>query len=292
MLAVQKLWQRMEKETEEKMKKRMLVIADLHCGHHVGLMPNNFRDFKGTEYPQNEQQVLLWNRFVEKLEPLRPFDICLLNGDAIDGRGEKSGSTEVWTADRNVQIRCAGEILRYINADHYLLTHGTRYHVGFSGEDFEDNLAQYVSSELNKDCRIKSQAFIDINGLKIHAKHKINSSSIPHGRFTALARQRVWNLFWSEHGEAPRCNIFIRSHVHYYDYCGGFKWHAVITPALQGWGTKFGNRECEGTIDWGFLVFDIWDQETWDVIPVVDRNTQQVEIVDFNQPKVDILEYV
>lgn len=188
---------------------------------------------------------------------MRPIDLCLANGDMIDGRGEKSGSTELITSDRIEQCGLASEILKYIDAKEYIFTYGTGYHASGSGEDFEDIIAKDFKA------KIGGQQFFSVNGLIFHAKHKISGSSIPHGRFTALARQKMWNLFWSEYGQTPRAHVFIRSHCHYYDFCGGRGWLAMITPGLQGWGSKFGERICEGTVDFGFVHFDIIDKEQW-----------------------------
>jgi len=220
----------------------LLIVADFHSGHKSGLRKG------GGKY---------WDYFIQEVKALGKIDICLANGDLIDGRGERSGGTELITTDRHEQSEMAQEILEEINATDYLFTYGTKYHTSSDGEDFEGEVAKHFKAPIG------GQQFFDINGLVFHAKHKISGSSIPHGRFTALARQKVWNLFWSEYKQVPKANIFIRSHVHYYDFCGGYNWLAVITPALLGWGTKYGERECEGTIDFGIFHMDIEDQNNW-----------------------------
>lgn len=229
--------------------KRLLVVSDFHCGSRLGLMVD-----KTSEH---------WKAFSSAIDKLKPFDVCLVNGDAIDGKGEKTGGTEQLTSDRIEQKNMAIEVLEFIDAKKYLFTYGTPYHAG-KEEDWEKLIAEKF------DARISGQEFFDVNGLMFHAKHKIARSTIPHGRFTPLARQKVWNLFWSEYGEAPKVDVFIRSHTHYFAYCGDCGYLAIITPALQRWGSKYGERMCEGTIDFGFIVFDIlsrgdyhWDKYIW-----------------------------
>jgi len=219
-----------------------LIVSDFQCGHKNGLRKGNGKH---------------WNYFIGEVKSLGKIDLCLVNGDLIEGRGQRSGGTELITTDRLQQSELAVEILEEINATDYLFTYGTTYHVGSDGEDFEDQIAKHFKA------KIGGQQFFSINGLMFHAKHKISGSTIPHGRFTALARQKVWNLFWSEYKQVPKANIFIRSHVHFYDFCGGYNWLALITPGLQGWGSKFGERECEGTIDFGIVHMDIEDQRSW-----------------------------
>lgn len=57
--------------------------------------------------------------------------------------------------------------------------------------------------------------------------------------------------------------MFLRGHVHYFNYCGGSSggrhWLAVTVPALQGPGSKYGVRQCSGTVDFGLIHFDVDD---------------------------------
>ena len=70
---------------------------------------------------------------------------------------------------------------------------------------------------------------------------------------------------WAERGEYPKADVLIRSHVHYYDFDGDFDWLGMTTPALQGYGSKFGGRKCTGTVDVGLVYFDVKgkDDYTW-----------------------------
>ena len=128
-------------------------------------------------------------------------------------------------------------------------TYGTAYHTG-DGEDFEN----LVASDLN--AKIGSHEWVDVEGVMFDLKHHCASSSVPHGRHTGVARDRLWNVLWNERAMSPKADVIVRSHVHYYDFCGGVNWLGLTTPALQGLGTKYGSRRCSGTVDFGFLVFE------------------------------------
>jgi len=91
----------------------------------------------------------------------------------------------------------------------------------------------------------------------------VGRSIIPHGRFTALGRERLWNVLWAEHDEYPKADIIVRSHVHYYGGCFGSNWEAITTPALQGPKTKFGARIATGTVDFGLVWYDIESKRIW-----------------------------
>jgi hypothetical protein len=147
------------------------------------------------------------------------------------------------------------------NAKTVLITYGTQYHVG-KDEDFE----KVVAEKLPCDVHIEGHAFPKINGVQIDAKHHIGSASVPQGKYTAMARDKMWNTIWSSRDEQqPEAGILIRSHVHSFNYCGNSEWLAVTTPGLQGYGSLFGTRRCSGTIDIGMLSFDIEDngRYTW-----------------------------
>jgi hypothetical protein len=145
------------------------------------------------------------------------------------------------------------------------LSHNTPYHTGQEDtpyhtgqeEDWEDVLAREVGA------KIGAHEWVDINGLVFDVKHHVGSSQIPHGRHTAVARERLWSQLWAEREQTPKADVIIRSHVHYFDYCGGRDWLAMTTPALQGLGTKFGARRCSGTVDFGLLSFDVASRDEW-----------------------------
>lgn len=243
--------------------KRVLIVADLHSGGLTGLTPPQFRKrHTDADDPWIDKIVDLerdaWEWYARTVESLQPVDFALVNGDCIDGRGERSGSTELITADRHKQANMASTALKLIKAKKYVMTYGTPYHVGNNGEDYEDVIAKDLANTKGvEQVKLGSHEWPNVNGLIFDMKHKIGGSSIPHGRFTAIARDRVWNSLWAECDDQPKGRVFIRSHVHYHVYCGGPDWLALTTPALQTMGTKFGSRECSGHVDYGLVHFDV-----------------------------------
>jgi hypothetical protein len=244
------------KTANAKKKKRVLVISDLHSGHFVGLTPPSWHDIPSKTA---DPAILKLAEFRQKtfsiyyniVKSLQPIDILIVNGDCIDGRGERSGQTELLTSDRNKQCDMASEIIKCAKADQIVMTYGTGYHTGDS-EDFENQIARDVGA-----MKIGGHEWIDVNGVVFDIKHKVGASGIPHGRMTAIAKEHLWNLLWSEREESPKSNVIIRSHVHYHNFCGGDNWLALTTPALQGPGSKYGTRQCTGTVDFGLVHFDV-----------------------------------
>ncbi len=250
------------------MKKTVAIVADLHCGHEAGLTPPVHMVNSGTERSNAilklERQE--WDAWIGMVRRAGPIDIAIVNGDCIDGRGERSGGTELITTDRMEQCEIAIAALKTLKAKKYFFTYGTPYHASGTGEDFENIIANEFGGDIN------SHQFIDVNGLVFDVKHKIGGSQVPHGRHTSVARDRLWNALWAEEGGQPHAGIIIRSHVHYYSFCGSSRWLALTTPALQAAHTKYGARQCSGTVDFGIVVFTVQDKEHWtwraDTVPL------------------------
>ena len=58
----------------------------------------------------------MWEFYTSSVDSLRPIDILICPGDAIDGKGERSGGVELITPDRLEQVRMAAEAVAYAKA--------------------------------------------------------------------------------------------------------------------------------------------------------------------------------
>lgn len=243
----------MNRSAKNDPKKRMVVVSDFHSGHEYGLTPPDY--FRSKSSKQGRFEDALWRFYTHALDGLKPIYLLVVNGDIIEGKGESSGGMELITPDRHEQVRMACEAIAYAEADVVRIFYGTRRHVG-KEEDFE---AVAVDILGDKRAKIEGHGFFSVNGCGIDVKHKVGSSGVPHGRHTAIARARLWNVVWNaERGRQPKADVLIRSHVHYFDYAGGPSWLGITTPALT-YNSHFGVRECEGVVDVGMLVFDFVD---------------------------------
>jgi hypothetical protein len=229
--------------------KTVVIISDLHCGALTGLTSEQYRISPAYPSVRNVQETM-WNWYKGEIDKLGQVDFLIVNGDAIDGKANKLGGRGLITADRSEQVDIAKDAIDYVNASKIAIIKGTRYHVG-DDEDWEEVLAERVNAD-----KVGIHDWYQIDDVIIDCKHKVGSSSIPHGRYTAIAREKLWNDLWAERGLQPNADILIRSHCHYFVHCGDAKSLRIITPALQ-WSTDFGSREMSGTIDVGFIVIKI-----------------------------------
>ena len=233
--------------------KKGIIISDLHCGHRTGLIPPEWQ-YKdgGFQSKYSMVQSACWNWYREKLHDIGKLDVVMVNGDCIDGKGYRSGSSEQITTDMNKQVEIAVACIKpaMSKGTKLVMTKGTPYHTG-EGEDFEENIAK----ELNA-TEIGAHVFPSVEGVVFDLKHKIGASGIPHGRTTAIKKSALWNKIWAEADEQPDADVLIRSHVHYHQACydPDFGWQ-IITPALQGFGSKYGSLQCEGRVHFGLIEF-------------------------------------
>ena len=248
------------KNTKEVTKdfKRLVVISDLHCGNRIGLTPTDWQWDEKNEVrkPFAIIQKKMWNWYIEEMKKLQPIDILIINGDALDGKGERSGGTELLESDRHLQVDMAKECVQVAIAKEIIVMKGTAYHVG-DDEDYEGVLADLLGTKHYHDHLDN----LIINGLKFDVRHHVGGTQVPYARHTAINRDLVWNMLKSiEYNESP-ADVIIRSHVHFFAQSSSFGKYTFITPALQGPGSKYGATRCSGMVDIGFLSFDIKNKD-------------------------------
>jgi len=235
--------------------KRVLFVCDQHCGHKVGLTPPGFQsELCGKQYHRIQVELYDWYR--DMVTELKPIDILAINGDCIDGQGSRSGGSELIAPDLNKQIEMAIRTIEIVEAKTHIMTYGTAYHTG-QAQDQEKIIANHFNAD------ISSHQWFDVNGTMFDMKHKVGNSSVPHGKGTPLAKEWLWNTLWAEQYEQPRADVYIRSHVHNFSFCGGADWIAMSLPALQGQGSKYGARECSQEVHFGLVWFDCYNDGSY-----------------------------
>ncbi len=222
------------------------MLGDLHCGHKLGLTPPDW----WSKWTPNEVKQA-WDEY--KNAALQgPFDFVVVNGDAIDGKGTRSGGTEHITVDRFEQGDMAVAAIRAVVPEGVpiYMTYGTPYHVGME-EDMENIVAQELGAHIENRLEMKvEQVLFDI-------RHFISSSSVPYGRGTALLKELVWNVLNADACMANRADVVVRSHVHYSLRVQDGKQQAITLPALQLKGSKFGAKKCSGKVHFGWSTVEV-----------------------------------
>jgi len=241
--------------------KRVVVVADLHCGHRAGLTPpqwmlNPDNPWDAKWRATQEEQ---WAWYMSTIQKLRPVHLLLVLGDCVEGRGERCDARDIIRRKHREQVDMATFALDQWKAPHIDMVYGTRYHVA----DYEDDIA----AELGAD-KIGAHDWPEVNGVVFDIKHHVSGSQVPHTRLTALERDRLWGKLWAYQHKQPDSDIVLRAHVHYHRFSGeiinGRRKMGLICPALQGMGSEFGAERCSGDITYGLVVFDIAKDGTWE----------------------------
>lgn len=240
---------------------RVLLFGDFHCGHEVGLTPPEYNPVYGLRSLQRKSDYRghMWNLFAGGISKYGPFDVAVADGDLIDGRGERIGANEEVFVDRHVQVAMATRIIQSVRAKENYILRGTDYHVG-PYENFEDLVGEQVGAK-----RVGDILRLSVNGLIFNVRHHIGGSQVPHGRATALLRDWLWDVLWASQQNFDKSDVIIRAHVHYALAISQPGIVVMTIPALQGYGTRYGERRLSGLIHYGFTVFDIVNKEnfTW-----------------------------
>ena len=255
------------------------ILSDLHCGHRVGLTPPSWQ-YKVPSKSSTKRrkwhkiQEELWAAFDATLKKTPPLDFVVWNGDLIDGKGKRSGGTECISSSLDDQCDMAIEVVQHVkkyckkDAKH-IGTYGTPYHTDTDGDEWENRIAEECFD------KIGAHEWIEVNGVVFDIKHHIGSSAVPDGRHTAVARDALWNVLWAEQDLQPRAHVIVRSHVHYYSFCGDSNKLAITTPALQAMGSKYGMKRCSGLVDWGLIFFKVDDDGNYEWYPHLKTITAQ-----------------
>ena len=236
---------------------RILSLSDLHCGNVSGLTPDRFNPDSEVGHKMHLYRAALYHWVTQEIDKLRPIDICVVNGDAIDGKGDKNGGLEQFTVDRTAQIEMAVEFCKWINAKEYHFTYGTAYHVGHE-DDWENEVAIEFGT------RPEPIIELNIHGLIMKWRHHSGGSAIFAARANALARQQLNDILWAVEGEERRADVLVYSHQHYFYVTMNRFGTTFVSPALQGFGgSQLGTRRMGGVTDYGFLHFDVNSKDDW-----------------------------
>lgn len=236
---------------------RIVSVSDFHCGNIAGLTPPQFNPDSPDGYKMFVYRRNMYDWFLGEIQKLQPIDLCVANGDLIDGKGAKTGGTEQIALSRPKQIEMAIQALKDIGAAEYAFTYGTGYHTGP-----EDDLELPIAQEFGG--KIEDVYTRNVNGLVMRWRHHIGGSQSPTGRATPLLRQQEWDILWSIDGEFEKADVQLFSHVHYFQSYTNRFGTAFTHPALQGLGgSQLGARRLGGIVDFGFLHFDVTAREDW-----------------------------
>lgn len=184
--------------------RKILFLADLHCGNIAGIAPPGYRCDAVREI-----QETFWDWYIETLEKHGPYDGVFVMGDVVDGEGKK-GTLDTFEPNIQRQAEAAAAVIRASNvpADKIWMVRGTPFHTN-SVMEYEDITASILN------CSIQNVQKKEIEGWKVHTKHVAGRSDTPYGQATPLLKEldRLEGEAFKEKKDAP--DVIARAHVHY-----------------------------------------------------------------------------
>lgn len=238
----------------------IMALADLHVGSiFCGVYPPDWQavphGFPGGPLLE-KAQAEAYETFRGYTSSVKP-DILLINGDVIDGCGERAGGLEMVYPDRQKQVECAVKVIKEIGAREIYMTRGTPYHVG-QAEDWENTIARDVKADA-----IADVLQVDFRGVVFHLRHHVGTSGIPQGGGNTLGREINWQKIRAAEGDEARADILCFAHVHKHKAYAEDGVLAMTLPGLQLRGGKYPARRLSSRTDFGVVVFEIESRDAW-----------------------------
>ena len=184
--------------------RKVLFLADLHCGNIAGIAPPGYRSDAVREI-----QETFYDWYTRELHAHGPYDAVFVMGDVVDGEGKK-GTLDTFETNIQRQAEAAALVIQEacVDPEYIWMVRGTPFHTNGVLE-YEDITADILG------CSIKNVQKREIEGWKVHTKHVASRSDIPYGQGTPLYKEldRIESEAFREQKDAP--DLIMRAHVHY-----------------------------------------------------------------------------
>ena len=225
---------------KENTLKRILCLSDLHPGSIYGLLPPDFQSIAGHIVRQNKGQKYLWDCWNHMISAVTvsPVDAVVIVGDVVEGKQPRSHCAELSLPLVKDQENAAKTILHpLVEATKCPLyfVKGTFYHDDEVGRSV-DNIAELIGAKeyegLGIGIHAKEVLDLDVDGVVIDFSHGISVSGGLY-RAVAIDREALWSALSGKEGKAPKADVIVRAHAHYFVHVEHPSKHAVILPAWQ-----------------------------------------------------------
>ena len=218
--------------------KSVYIVSDIHDGSITAVCSDKpMVQEKGEAYEPNKLQKELnniWNEAISDLS--KKPDLCVVNGEPVDGANKKQGGNQSWTTSLYDQAVDATKLLKKIPASNFLFIRGSGYHVQLDGTPIESFVAEMMDGvSYSSLAGIKSNSWYWAN-VEINQKIFSFTHHLPYAKFfayraTPLAKEMA--LMALDKGRSMKYDVIVRSHVHYYMQVRSAHTTAFTTPAWK-----------------------------------------------------------
>lgn len=228
--------------------KTVLVLSDIHVGNRIAVSPLTFKMMDGGIYHANKVQAALFKAWSDVVKDWKNPDILVINGEPIDGQGQKSRGVEQWTTNYIDQIDAAAQLVKMFGAKKIYMTRGSGYHIEQGGVSVEELFAKTVGAERINGGYVPDEFYLKVKDgegdVTFNFAHAIGSSSSGWTyRSTAIAKEMM--LGQLEKSRKHPFDILVRSHIHYFWTVQSASHLGVVTPV---WELQTGFMKRQGTM--------------------------------------------
>lgn len=220
--------------------KRILCLSDIHPGSIYGMLPPDFVASTGTAVPQQPWQKYLWECWLDMIAwaTAKPLDAIAVVGDVVEGKQPKSRGSELCLPlvldQEEASEAILAPLIKAAKCKTYFIK-GTFYHddeLGRSVDNVAKSLRGTVYEGLGTGKYAKEVLDLSVDGVVIDFSHGISVSGGLY-RAVAIDREALWSALEGKEGSAPKADVIVRGHAHYFVHVEHVTKHAMILPAWQ-----------------------------------------------------------
>lgn len=218
--------------------KSIYIVSDIHDGAITAICSEHPTvQEKGEEYKPNKLQKELFNIWQESIDELsQKPNLCVVNGEPVDGANKKQLGNQSWTTSLYDQAVDAKKLLKMIPAKEFMFIRGSGYHIQIDGTPIESFIAEMIGAvDYTTLVGIKANsqywANVEAYGKTISFTHHLPYAKFFAYRATPLAKEMA--LMALDKGRSMKYDVLVRSHVHYYMQVKSAHTIAFTTPAWK-----------------------------------------------------------
>ena len=224
--------------------KLMAVVAGLHAGSTVGLLPPDFKTIEGTEVRQNAIQQWLWTCWQDALGYVHEIagddELALVNnGDSVEGVHHRT--TQVISPDVQDHVNAAIALLDPLvkRASRFFVVRGTECHTN----NREITIGKAMGAEINPEIGIPAfdRLTIDVNGVRCVFRHHMTTSMRTYLEASAMSIHLAEEQLQAARNGEPIPRIVCAAHRHCHGYYGTAREMFIVSPPWQAL-TRFGHK--------------------------------------------------
>lgn len=250
-------------------KRKVVAVADMHTGSRFALWPTGFKTTEGNDLSaqmSTGQKRLLkyWREFVKICNEEYKPDTVFLLGDLVQGTHRAEFGRELLTADLNEQIEACVELLGPLCKEKKVVAvSGTKYH-----QSLDMRLHKIIAEKLGGEY-LGLLGNVKLKGTNVVARLLHGDSSASIYRSTVMDRELLFQRAAETLKKAPRVNITLAGHWHWYAHLELSDRHWVQVPGWMTWFPWKGTNYARMQPDIGGVVVLIDDRDRIEVHPIL-----------------------